>query len=443
MTLFLLSILLVGFVVLIVLSTRNHGFNGLWLISPPLMMCGLFVAAQLPGVILAATAGEIPAILIAHCLWFLGVLLALVITPGAGVKKRPEIGCLSGNFSVFRAFLVIGFVSIIVFYTALGRVPLFIAINGYLGGGDGMTLMDARRANTLMHRSGDTYYFGQGYVRNIFMTVAPVFLIAYLLLKRSRGLRPGVGLVGLALVFMSANILNGGIGPAVLILIFYFAAYVLYKRMFDPGYSFKSLLWYGVLAYSAAVSLVIGLRIFQAMSGRNLENPVIDAMHRTFTYLGAPMFEVFPAVHPFRLGQTWINDLSGMLPGAVEAFAYEAHYLVHGGGWGYTLWVGIVAGAYVNFGLVGPLVVGFMLGLVFNFLFVKLSRSGSALRLAVCVMISHGFATAMMADLVTYVVTLVTAFAIIAIYTLLNSALRLARKPSAAAGVRREPGGYF
>ncbi|MEN1959487.1 O-antigen polymerase [Luteimonas sp. MJ246] len=443
MAIVLLSILLVGVVILVVLATKNHGFNGLWMISPPVMMCGLFVAAQLPGVILTAAVGERSSILAAHFLWFIGVLFALIITPGAGSDNLPARNYLRGNVSVFRGFLLLGFVSIVVYYLALGRVPLFIAIGGYLGGGDGMTLMEARRANTLMHRSGDTFYFGQGYIKHIFLTVAPVFLVAYVLLKRSKGMRLGVGLLGLAFVFMFSNILNGGIGPAVLILIFYFAAYVLYKRLFDPGYSFKSLLRYGVIAYLAAVLLIMGLRILQAMGGRNLETPVIDAIHRTFTYLGAPMFDVFPRTYPFRFGETWINDLSGMLPGAVEAFAYEAHYLAHGGGWGYTLWVGIVAGAYINFGLVGPLVTGFALGLIYNVLFVNLSRSNSAVRLAVCVMISHGFATAMMADLVTYVVNLVTAFAIIAIYIVLNSMLRLGRNVRTVAGVRSTTGGRF
>lgn len=425
MAVVMLALLLMGTIALVVLATKNHRFNGLWMISPPAVMCGLFVAAQLPGVILSSAVAARPSILAAHCLWFMGVLCALAITPGAASRSLPARGALSGNAFVFRGFLVLGFLSIIVYYLALGRVPLFSAIGSFLGGGDGMTLMEARRANTLMHRSGDTFYFGQGYIKHVFLTVAPVFLVAYVLLKRSNGMRLGVGLLGIAFVFMFSNVLNGSIGSAVVILIFYLTAYVLYKRLFDPGFSFKSLVLYGGVAYLAAVLLIIGLRIFQAMHGRDLEDPVFDAIDRTFSYLGGPMFDVFPDVYPFRLGETWINDLSGMLPGAVEAFAYEAHYLAHGGGWGYTLWVGIVAGAYVNFGLVGPVVAGFILGLIYNVLFTNLSRSSSSVRLAICVMVSHGFATAMMADLVTYVVNLVTAFAIIVIYIVLNSMLRL------------------
>ncbi|MCH8467856.1 MAG: hypothetical protein LAT78_14960, partial [Roseinatronobacter sp.] len=329
------------------------------------------------------------------------------------------------NRTAIWFFVLLSVPAVVFTFAMLGRIPLFIGIGSLFGGGGDISMHAARQMNTLQHRSGDTVYFGQGYLRQIYAVVSPVFLVALFVFDRLRPNSSKSLLVFMVMVFLVlAAALNGQIWIAIhVILLFLMGKYFV---ILSSGRKIKeySLIFRGLLGYLALVGFVFAYRYLQSIQGREFEDFIFDTLRRIYSAGGVELFGIFPSSEGFRYGATWLNDLRGMLPGSIQSFAYEVHYLVHGGAWGFTLSPGIVASSYVNFGFIGVFGVGFSFTWLFTLIFSRLINSGSAVKIAISIYVSHRFTMAMPGDFTNYVVCLVTAAMMYLSYVLLNSFIR-------------------
>ena len=185
-----------------------------------------------------------------------------------------------------------------------------------------------------------------------------------------------------------------------------------------------SIIYRGLLSYAFLLTFIFLYRYLQFLQGRYFDNFFYDTLRRIYSSGAIELFGIFPSQEGFRYGSTWLNDLKGLLPGSIQSFAYEAHYLVHGGAWGFTLSPGIVASSFINFGYPGVFFVGLIFTTIFTKIFCSLIKSNSALRIAIAIYISYRFALAMPGDIVNYFVCLLTAAIMYFSYVFLNSFIR-------------------
>lgn len=421
---FLLIVVLL-LILLFVLATAKKIFGGFWLINPVVLSVLYFVFVMFPGFVFVSSADVLYSALLAYNLWFLGVLCSVVFSGylfslrlGAWNVKS---GIPKGSVSVLWFYTLLSLPAIFLMFMMLDRIPLLIGVKSIFGFGD-VTMHAARQMNTLGHRSGDVSYFGQGYIRQIYTVVSPVFLIALLVYNSARNNKNG-NIYLMLLVLLLATLMNAQIWLAVHLLILFFMAkfYIVSSR----EYGFNSVLIFrnGVLGYFVLVGFVFILRYMQYLQGRYFDDFFLDTIQRIYSSGGVELFSIFPDYQPLRYGATWLNDLSGILPGSVESFSYEVHYLVHGGSWGFTLSPGIVASAYVNFGFVGVFFTAFFISLLFVVLFQYLIYSRQVISIALAIYLSRQFMLGMPGDIGSYVVALLTAFFIYASYFLLKSLL--------------------
>jgi hypothetical protein len=396
-----------------------------WLISPAVMMFAYFLLVSFPGLFLASSEEVLLGALIAHLVWFLGVALALVCF--ALMQPRRHSAYLvprriHANRTAIWFFVLLSVPAVVLTYAMLGRIPLFIGMGSLCFGGGDISMHAARQMNTLLHKSGDTFYFGQGYLRQIYTVVSPVFLVALLVFDRLRPHGSKSQFIFAAMVFLVlAAALNGQIWVAAdVILLFIMGKYfvALSSRGKINGFS---LIGRGILVYIFLVGFVFAYRYLQFIQGRAFNDFFLDTIGRLYSAGGVELFGIFPSSEGFRYGATWLNDLSGMLPGSIESFSYEVHYLIHGGAWGFTLSPGIVASSYVNFGFIGVFGVAFCFTWLFTLIFSRLINSRSAVKIAIAIYISHRFTMAMPGDITSYVVCLVSAAMMYLFYIFLAS----------------------
>lgn len=409
---------------LVYVSSRSINF---WLISPAIMMGVYFSLVTLPGIFLASSDMAIENGLFAHLIWFIGAILALVILAIQSTNlshRNRKVTEAEGNKRVFWFFILLSIPAVVFTFYMLGRVPLLIGFGSLLGGESDVSMHAARRMNTLEHRSGDTIYFGQGYFRQIYAVVSPVFLVALLISERMgrKSIKSKPALLMMFFLTFSAA-LNGQIWIAIHVMLLFLMAKYFTLIAEGQGKNNLSIIYRGALAYLCLILFAFAFRYLQSLQGREFDNFFFETMERIYSPGAIDLFAIFPLNEGFRFGATWVNDLSGMLPGSNQSFAYEVHHLVHGGGWGYTLSPGIVASSYVNFGYFGVFIIGFIFTYIFSVIFKSLSQTKSAIKIALSIYISHRFTLAMPGDIANYVVCLITAVIIYLSYLFLNSFL--------------------
>lgn len=395
-----------------------------WIIAPPTTMTAYFLLVSFPGTFFASTPDALLNALIAHALWFLGALVAVIwVVPFFSKQKTPlsDARPVTGNPPIFWFFIALSAPAVAFTFYMFGRFPLFIGLSGLLGSDVDISMHTARQMNTLEHRVGDTVYFGQGYLRQIYVVVSPVFLTALYIYWRRNGfpVRRNTVLL-LMFLFVVAAALNGQIWVAIhVMLLFFMARYYLVIAKGAGGNNFK-IVFRGLGAYFFLIFFVFSYRYLQFLEGRQFESFFFSTIRRIYSAGGVDLFGIFPSQEGFRYGSTWLNDLAGMLPGSIQSFAYEVHYLVHGGNWGFTLSPGIVASSYVNFGFLGVFFAALIFTSIFYYLFSVLVRSDSAIKLAICIYLSRQFMLAMPGDMTSYVVSLMTALLIYLAYEVMR-----------------------
>lgn len=400
-----------------------------WLTSPAVMMILFFGAVIMPGLMIEPRNDLALRALLGYNLWMFGALCGVVVSALMIRTTSGNLGVNSqmiGTYRVCIFFVLLAIPAITLTFFMLGRIPLLIGIQSALGAVSDLSMHQARQMNTLEHRSGDTVYFGQGYLRQIYTVVSPVFLIAASAIAQSRGWRGASRfLFLLKILLVTAAAMNGQIWIAAsVMLLFGMGSIVVATRINGKPIDGFKLIWRGVMAYIGLLVFIFGYRYFQFLQGRHFENFFQDTFARIYIPGAIDLFQIFPDYEAFRWGSTWLNDLSGMLPGSVQSFAYEVHYLVHGGGWGFTLSPGIVPSAYANFGFAGIFLTALVFTTVFNMIYLRAVASPSAVRMAAGIYLSQMFTMAMPGDIASYVVPLITALIIVCTYVICNSLYR-------------------
>jgi uncharacterized membrane protein len=408
-----------------------------WIISPAVMMVLFFIAMILPGIVFHSSPDDSLMAVLGYALWILGSLFG-VLAANVFIDKRTasialnarRAGFVQGNYRLFMFFVLLSVPAVVFTFSMLGRVPLFSGFSSLFGDAAGISMQQARRMNTLEHRDGSTFYFGQGYLRQIYAVISPVFLVAAHILTSRWGDGKVKRLLSIMRIFLViACALNGQIWiSATVILLFVMGGLAVYYMNGSGSAASLNVIKKGILAYVGVIAFIMLYRYFQSLQGRHFDNFLVDTLMRIYLPGAIELFSIFPDAQGFRYGSTWINDLSGMLPGSTQSFAYEVHYLVHGGAWGYTLSPGIVPSAYVNFGLTGIFFTAVVFTAIFSALFSRLMRTNSAVNIAIAIYISHSFTLAMPGDIGNYVVSLATSLVIYAAYHTLNSFFRPASR---------------
>jgi hypothetical protein len=388
-----------------------------WILAPPLVLTVYFLVVQLPGILWVAYDQHAFRPAIAAALALGGTMAALLcflfifrgpISPPSHKMHPPRSKRLGIRFLIWFAILV-GIAAAAFTFAMYGRVPLFYAIQGTLfGSTPELTMHQARQMNTLQHRSGDTIYFGQGYLRLIFLQVSPLF-VSVLYLRRKIQQDNVVEAYVLMGLFSLIGLLNGQIWVTLHMMIF-FLLVIVYWMTIEPHHTERQrlgkILFLGVCAFIAALAFIFGFRTLQFLSGRNIDDLMYSSIARIFAYPQAELFHIFPNDEPFRYGTTWWNDLRGVLPGSIQSFSYEVHALVYRSAWGFTLAPGMIASAYVNFGMPGVFATFFVLTFIYIVLHRLMSRSLHMVDQCLAVYISYGFAINLLADLSAYAVSI-------------------------------------
>lgn len=396
-----------------------------WLISPAVMMSAYFLFVKYPGFFIAEGYETKVTALFAHILWFLSVIFALFLIKPIGNNKsliHLKNKVVRGNKKIFLFFVFLSVPSVIITFYMFDRVPLFVGLSSLIGFDSDISMHAARRMNTLQHRSGDTIYFGQGYFRIIYTVVSPVFLVALLVYSRvAKGIESNRSIALMMFFLVFAGALNGQIWMSAQLLLFFFMAYYYLLIIDGRGVREISIICKGVLSYAFLLAFVFLYRYLQFIQGRHFDNFFLDTLIRIYSFGSIDLFGIFPSQEPFRYGSTWLNDFKGLLPGSIQSFAYEVHYLVHGGAWGFTLSPGIVASSFVNFGYLGVFFVGLIFTTIFTKIFMRLIESASSIRIAIAIYISYSFALAMPGDIVSYFTCLLVSTIMYLSYAFLNS----------------------
>lgn len=421
MVLILAFFLICELLALVFISARLTKY---WLISPAVMMSAYFLLIKYPGFFLDAEYETKVTALFAHILWFFSVILALFIIKPTGDHKsliNLKNKVVTGNKQIFLFFVFLSVPSVVFTFYMFDHVPLFVGLSSLTGFESDISMHAARRMNTLQHRSGDTVYFGQGYFRIIYTVVSPVFLVALLVYSRVAKYLNCNRLIVLMMFFLVfSGALNGQIWIAAQLLLFFFMAYCYLLIIDGRGVKKVSIIWKGILSYAFILTFVFLYRYLQFTQGRHFDNFFLDTLLRIYSFPSIDLFGIFPSQEPFRYGSTWLNDFKGLLPGSIQSFAYEVHYLVHGGAWGFTLSPGIVASSFVNFGYLGVFFVGLTFTTIFTTIFMRLIESRSAIRISIAIYISYSFALAMPGDIVSYFTCLIVSTIMYLTYAFLN-----------------------
>jgi hypothetical protein len=411
MAAFIFSIcIILSSAIIFIISKKLSKF---WLVSPAITATAYFFLIIFPGFFIHPSDDIIYKALIAYLVWSLGTITALLIIISLSNKiSLREFYKIknSGNRRVIWFFIIIAFPSVIFTFFMMERIPLFLGIGGLIGSESGLSMHNARQMNTLNHKNGETIYFGQGYLRHIYTVVSPIFLSALLILNKNiNNNKINYAENILLLFFLFAAAMNGQIWvPIYVAIIFIFTKYYIALKSVDKKIESKLVLK-GLVIYLSLILFSFIYRFFQSSEGREIENFYESSISRIFFPGGIELFGIFPELESFRYGSTWLNDLRGFLPGSIESFAYEVHYLINGGAWGFTLSPGIVVSSYVNFGYLGVYSVSFIVTMIFTSIFMRLIYKTDAVQVAIAIFLSQQYMLALVGDLTSYVVSLVTA----------------------------------
>lgn len=402
------------------IATRRIFGPELWVVSPPFIFTAYFALIVLGGLTLNSTKPGGVIALLGHFAWFLGMIASINLT--APLLRRsatqPQTFALHHRLAAMT-FIGLGFASAILTFAMYERVPLLIGIKAAFGEGGEISMHAARRMNTISHRAGDTVYFGQGYLRTIYTIVAPVFVFSmYCYGSIIKGnIRPSLTMSITILLFFVLAIANGQIWLGAIYLMFAFCVTVFIHTKLIGKAPFANLAVRTAVAYIAMVAIVFLYRKLQVIGGRSVSGSVIQTtVERIYSYPQYVLFDIFPRYMPFRYGATWWNDISGILPGSQQSFAYEVHYLVHGGGWGFTLSPGVVASSYVNFGIIGCFFTALVITSLFSIAFSRLISSTNPVAVVAAIFLSLRFAFGAQSDIASYFTDILTITLLMATY---------------------------
>jgi oligosaccharide repeat unit polymerase len=275
--------------------------------------------------------------------------------PVNGLELEATNGAtFSLNLRRYSNWIILGYiaciaVALIRFYLQANIIDMF----------QGVFSADYTAASLRVQLTQDQYgggtYFGQGYFNFIIYNVLPFFsLLVFLLMEDSKRNFLKYFVLVVAMAFLFAEVRRG---PVVQFLI---AIFVL-KALMGARVSIVRVVQAGVAVFAmlAFASLILG---------RSPDISVVGALaYRIFisqTQTGTYIFQIYPAIQDFAFGKIYLDNLSGILPGADEGHATRLFQFIHGrvGGASHSS----VVEAYANFSYLGSLAYVALLGFFFS-----------------------------------------------------------------------------
>lgn len=417
---YIASLVVLGLVVFSLVLSAYAGPKKVAVLSPAFLFIGYYSAVRLPGDALVAYRQGVAELVLIPASGLMFLALGAV---GAWQFRMMRYG--SVNEIVYRNiseknsravawFLVgIGMVAAAIYFYLLGATPILAGLGDLFSlEGSSRSMHEMRRAITHSHRYGEVSYFGQGYFRIMFLQVMPL-AIAVLICSNiyNYGVYGKKEAILLAIALM-LSLVEGRIWPSVQLLVTIGITLLVVKFALSNNKSrfvVNLRFFKGVFLLSIALfSIVIFLMYLQSVSGREgMGNPLETAMQRLYGVPTARLFDLFPDPHPFRFGQTWLNDLRGLLPGSVKTFRYESHEIVYGSAHGFTLAPTIFGSLYVNFGWPGVVTGSVLIGAVVQYLSFLILKNVNAVNIAIFGYFSARIAIASTQDITTIVIALI------------------------------------
>lgn len=420
MTFILSSIVLFSSILMVASLSRTYFGGRLWLVSPPILFLVYFVLTGMGGVIFSSWKIDEPAPILGHALWFAGMSCGILLGSHSKIVQKNRMIIQPANFSLTAAiYITLGILAVIATFFMYKRIPLLIGIDSIFGSQGAVSMHTARQMNTIAHRAGETSYFGQGYLRIFYTVVAPIFISALYVMdaERTRSVKPSPTICFLFVVFFIFGIANGQIWLGMTVAMIFIVASVYVFSRHSPRPPFQKLWFRALIGYISFFVVILGYRTLQVIGGREIRGDVLtNTIDRLYNYPQARLFYLFPEHLPYRLGSTWWNDILGILPGPREAFAYEVHYLVHGGGWGFTLSPGVIASTFVNFGMPGVFIVGILASWISSLIFMKMIHARDPLVITVGLYASLRFALGNIGDVGLYIVDAIICALVLLMY---------------------------
>lgn len=419
MALNLIIIILIAILLVLCLYLSKSFFGARnYLFSPIVVAFTYYALKTFPGTIDYALTMNTAKPLLGPFFSILGVVFALILLNAIPKKSKGSVyrTLFFSRPIVIYFFILIGCLSVMFTFLMFGNIPFLSLVKDLMGGGVDVSMHDARRMNTLEHRSGNTTYFGQGYLKVIYLTISPIFICVLYIVKKLKN-ESTKFVKYLMIMFCIFGALNGQIWPTVnLILLFslitFSLPYIFNNTNTIPPSPFF-LVKKGIKLMLIVLIFIFAYRYAQQMSGRSFDNFFSDTFRRIYYDGPAVLYTLFPDTYDFRNGSTWINDLLGFLPGSSQNFSYEVHYLVHGGGWGYTLYPGLFVSAYVNYGFLGNFFLFSVITMVYCLIYKYLIGTTVIEYRVLAISLSLSLASALSADIASVVLPLIIMLALI------------------------------
>lgn len=253
---------------------------------------------------------------------------------------------------------ILGLISVVIYYFLSGDIPLLHGLN--LSDSD-ISMHEARRKITYAHRAGEVGYFGQGYLKYMFLNILPISAF-YFYFKNKVTNNSSSYYSILIIIAVVSQILDSRLIPIGRFLIFFFLTKLLVDYVFRKKINIKKIVFPILLIFITVYMLFA----FQNVSRHDSSDINAAFSERLFLIPTGKLYTIFPDEMDFRYGQTWLNDLKGLLPGASENFRYEVHTIIYGGAHGFTLSPTLFASIFINFGVLGLILFSMLFGYLFN-----------------------------------------------------------------------------
>lgn len=424
---FLIFLITLAFIFFGLLLLNIQGGVKLLLFSPTGLTLLYILAKILPGFYISMETDSTLNSLFALLIFVIGFFIAIIcstyfVTQTNSVAFKNSSQPLEFSEKTAWTVIIIGCISFVLVYIMFGNAPILYFFKNIILGDYSITMQQARMNNTLQHYGDGTIYFGQGYFKFIYQTIAPLFVAGLYIYKKINNEGSQKKIVYLMFLYLIFSVFNGQVKPLIVMLLFFAVIALSYNFIFNrtPNHSNNNLVVIKLLSklfliYTIIVLSVILLRYAQSLSGRYIEDIVTSALDRIFYLPANVLFDRFPNSYEFRLGQTWINDLSGLLPGSIKAFNYEVYILVYGTTGGFTLSPGLILSSYINFGFLGIFFLSFVLSTIYQIIFIFMSINRSIEIRVLSVLTSLSFALSLSSDIVSAVIPLIFIAVIFAI----------------------------
>jgi hypothetical protein len=292
---------------------------------------------------------------------------------------------IESNFQFNTLISVIILTAILISFIYYYRVGYNLFIDQALSvvkGEDPLSMYSDIAGKRLDAYSGETY-FAPGYTnqfKNVLLPLLVCYLYSrYFLLKKRRDLLSALILSPLSLIFLLGTGQRGAFAIMTLVMfIFFNASLTSNKKKY-----FNIILCLCFIAVFSFSSYLIGRSLSHSDSGVDFFKMLMALPERILLGNQEAAVVGFHYVYPLptQYGMDWVNDLMNLLPFKTKSnmnIASEAYYILFGSDRG-TAPISIWGSIWYNWGPIGNLVIPFIMGLIYQGLYIKFIKGPKTL----------------------------------------------------------------